>query len=79
MSKALKRLASEVLSLPHGQRAELARALLLSLDSATYEDSGVVEKAWAEEVERRVAELRSGAVQAIPGDQVFKELEDLTN
>jgi hypothetical protein len=30
----------------------------------------MVEKAWAEEVERRVAEPRSGAVQAIPGEQV---------
>ena len=79
MSKPLKRLESEVLSLPHGQRAELACALLLSLDSATCEDPDAVEKAWAQEVERRVAELRSGAVKTIPGEQVFKELEDLTN
>jgi len=33
--------------------------------------------AWAEEIERRVAELRSGKVKPIPGEQVFDELEGL--
>ena len=36
-----------------------------------------LELAHREEIERRVAELRSGAVEAIPGEQVFAELEEL--
>ena len=77
MSKPLGNLESEVLSLPRDERARLARLILLSLDSDSYEDPNAVEQAWAEEIERRVADLRSGRVQAIPGEQVLEELKDL--
>lgn len=40
------------------------------------EDAGI-EQAWAEEVRRRVEELRAGTVQPIPGEQVFAELKSL--
>lgn len=43
---------------------------------ATGEDADHV-AAWAAEIHRRVEELRSGKVRAIPGEQVFDELEDL--
>lgn len=78
MSKPLERLESEVLSLPHHERAHLARVILLSLDSDSYEEPDAVESAWVEEVERRVTDIRSGKVKAIPGEHVLEELEDLT-
>jgi hypothetical protein len=43
---------------------------------AAGEDAGHA-AAWAEVIERRVAELRSGNVKPIPGEQVLDELEDL--
>ena len=33
-----------------------------------------IEKTWAEEAQRRLDELRSGKVQAIPGDVVITNL-----
>lgn len=60
------------LRLPRSERARLAERLIASLDEDTS-----VEQAWAEEIERHVAGLRSGEVQPIPGEQVFEELKDL--
>lgn len=68
MSPAALDLEDAVLKLSEKDRAELARILLLSLDSAEDDASEVL---WAEEAERRYAELESGAVQAIPSEQVF--------
>ncbi len=54
-------LESEVLRLSPGERAALAQRLLASLD-----EDAEIEEAWAAEVERRIAEVESGAVQVIP-------------
>lgn len=51
----------EALKLTSGERAALAQRLLASLD-----EDAEIEQAWAVEVERRVAEIESGAVQVIP-------------
>lgn len=72
MLSTAEKIESAALQLPRSERARLAERLIASLD----EDSEV-EQAWAEEIERRVAELRSGAVETIPGEQVFAELKDL--
>jgi putative addiction module component (TIGR02574 family) len=62
----------EALALPRHARARIAELLIASLD----EDSEI-ERAWDEEVRRRVEEIRSGKVQTVPGEEVFKEIEDL--
>jgi putative addiction module component (TIGR02574 family) len=62
----------EALALPRHARARIAELLIASLD----EDSEI-ERAWDEEVRRRVQEIRSGKVQTVPGEEVFKEIEDL--
>ena len=36
-----------------------------------------VEKAWGQEVERRLAELESGKVQAIPGEEVMARMRKI--
>jgi putative addiction module component (TIGR02574 family) len=52
-------------------RAALAGSLLDSLDTDVDEDA---EAAWATEVNRRVAELDSGAVKTIPWSEVRRRL-----
>jgi putative addiction module component (TIGR02574 family) len=61
METQLEILESEALKLTPGERAALAQRMLASLD----EDSEI-EDAWAAEIERRIAEVESGAVQVIP-------------
>jgi putative addiction module component (TIGR02574 family) len=67
----MKREAAEILkdalALPTEARAALAGSLLESLDAEVDEDA---EAAWATEVNRRVAELDSGAVKTIPWAEV---------
>ena len=70
MAESVQNLEAAALKLPEKDRAELARVLLLSLGAAELEGSEAV---WAEEAERRYEELTSGAVQAIPSEQVFHE------
>ncbi len=61
METQLEILESEALKLTPSERAALAQRLLASLD----EDSEI-EEAWAAEIERRIAEVESGAVQVVP-------------
>ena len=61
METPLEILESEALKLTLGERAALAQRLLASLD-----EDAQIEDAWAAEIERRIAEVESGAVQVIP-------------
>ena len=62
--------------LPEEDRATLAGLLIESLESEV--DEGV-EGAWKEEVERRVAQLDSGAVETIPWEVVRARLHQGSN
>jgi len=73
MADPLKTFENEALKLPQKDRAELARVLLLSLDS---EDDDI-EEVWAAEAERRYEELKSGAVEAVPSEVVFADARAL--
>ena len=35
-----------------------------------------IEKEWVKVAKRRLAELRSGSVKAIPGDEVFMKIQE---
>lgn len=63
-------LEAEALNLPVAERARLAAKLIQSLE----EDTGV-EAAWAEEVERRHAQLESGEVSLLPGPEALARLK----
>ena len=69
MITTLETLEAEVLKLPASDRSHLLQRLLASLD--VDED---VEAAWDREADRREAELDSGAVQALPGEDVMARL-----
>ncbi len=67
----LKELYAETRQLPREQAAELMDLLLIDTFS---EPDAAVQEAWDREIDRRLAELESGKVQAIPGDQVMAEV-----
>ncbi len=73
MASLDKKFLLEALALPVDQRAELADKLLESLNGPIPEE---IERAWAEEAERRVAEIKSGKVKPIPAEDVFKKIHD---
>jgi len=63
------RLLQEALQLAPRERAELVEALTASLDGS---DLG---QAWEHEITQRLADVDSGRVKTIPGDQVFSRIE----
>ncbi|MGH8524353.1 MAG: addiction module protein [Gammaproteobacteria bacterium] len=63
-------LIAEAVSLPVEERALVVDSLLKSLNPP---DTDIDEK-WMSVAKRRLAELRSGEVKAIPGDEVFERI-----
>jgi putative addiction module component (TIGR02574 family) len=72
VTKAAQELLADALRLDTTDRAKLAAELLASLDGEPEED---VEAAWAEEVERRMDEIESGAVKLVPWEDVKRRVE----
>jgi putative addiction module component (TIGR02574 family) len=66
---SVQELEAELMKLPSHERARLAEALIASLDE---EDE--IAEAWAVEAERRYQELRSGAVEGVPAEDVLARL-----
>jgi len=65
-----KELIAEAISLPMEERAIVVDSILRSLNSP--EDD--IDRQWIAEAERRLDEVRTGRVKAIPGDQVFAQI-----
>lgn len=65
-------LLSDALELPLDERAKLAAEIIESLDPGTEEN---VDEAWSKEIERRIAEVDSGAVQMIPWEEARKIIQ----
>ena len=63
MNTRTQELYDNALQLPDGDRAELAAWLIESLDREVDDD---VEAVWDAELRRRIDELDSGAVAAVP-------------
>jgi putative addiction module component (TIGR02574 family) len=72
---AFEQLLAWALQLPIQQRIELGEALFASVDSEDEdEDPAEVEAAWAEEIKRRVDEIRNGTVETYDAEEVMAEL-----
>jgi putative addiction module component (TIGR02574 family) len=71
LGTAADKILKEALSLPADERASLVERLLQSLNLPTEAE---VTRLWAEEAERRVAQLEAGEVELIPGEQVFAKI-----
>ena len=71
MRLSRKEIFDEALHLDESERAALARLLIENLDMEVEEG---VEVAWVAEVERRIAELDSGATISVPWEEVNARL-----
>ena len=63
----MKELIQEVASLLVEERAMVADSILRMLNPPDAD----IDRKWAQVAQRRLAELRSGKVKPIPGEQVF--------
>jgi len=63
----MKELIEEVASLPVEERAMVADSILRTLNPPDAE----IDRKWMQVAQRRLAELRSGKVKPIPGEEVF--------
>ena len=73
MRHSLAEIEDDALKLSDEERARLAVRLLASLEEEA-ESPEEIEKLWVEEAERRFRELRDGAVQGVPAEDVFTRL-----
>jgi len=65
-----KKLIEEVISLPVEERALIADSILRSLNPAESD----IDKKWIEMAKKRLKELKSGKIKAVPGDEVFNKI-----
>jgi putative addiction module component (TIGR02574 family) len=71
MSISIQQVLKDALALPPAERATVAEQLLDSLHQPNPE----LDALWLEEVKARLAAFDAGEIRAIPGEQVFAELE----
>lgn len=65
-----KTLIDEAVSLPVEERALIVDSLLRSLNQPESE----IDKKWAIVAQRRLEEIKAGAVKAVPGQEVFDKV-----
>jgi putative addiction module component (TIGR02574 family) len=70
MSAKIETIEAEALKLTPAERARLVERLITSLDI-----DPAIEAAWAEEVERRNAEIETGTVSLLPGPETLAKLK----
>jgi putative addiction module component (TIGR02574 family) len=73
MTDLAKKFADDALLLPREDRAELVDKLLGSLNAPLQEE---INRLWAEEAEKRVKEYGQNKIEALDGEQVFKEIRN---
>jgi hypothetical protein len=71
MGMSLDQIEAAALALPEESRAQLVGALLLSFEKANQGDDEVAQ-VWADEAERRDAEMERSGDQGIPAEEVFR-------
>jgi putative addiction module component (TIGR02574 family) len=72
MTPQVSEVLEKALTLSTQDRGLLIDRLIESLDEGPAEEG--VEEAWAEEIKRRLDDVRSGKVKTIPGEQVLRQL-----
>jgi putative addiction module component (TIGR02574 family) len=76
MTQDVVELLKKALALPPEARAALAGSLLESFDDTV---DASAEENWSEEIARRIAELDSGKVKAIPWAEARKQVSAILN
>ena len=67
-----KEIIQEAATLPVEERAIVVDSLLRTLNPPDAE----IDRAWGRIAQQRLADLRSGRVKPVPGDQVFVKVKD---
>ena len=73
MSTNLDQLTADAMKLPLRDRVQLAQRLVSTIDDEVESDT---EALWFAEAERRLQELRSGKVQGISAEDVFRNARE---
>ena len=71
MARSARELYDEAMRLDPKERATLMRLLVDTLDTEAEEGA---EDAWRAEIERRIADLDSGAVETVPWEELRARL-----
>ena len=71
MSVVAKKIVDEVLLLPTDARVSLVEQLLTSLNLPTQPE---IDRLWAKEAERRIAQIEKGRVRLLSGEKVFSDI-----
>ena len=71
MARSARELFEEAMKLDPKERATLMRLLIDTLDAESEEGA---EEAWRAEIERRIVELDSGAVETVPWEELRARL-----
>jgi len=71
MARSARELYDEAMRLDPKERATLMRPLIDTLDAEAEEGT---EDAWRAEIERRIADLDSGAVETVPWEELRARL-----
>ena len=67
-----KDIIQKAAALPVEERIAIVDSLLQTLNPPNPE----IDRAWVRIAQRRLADLRAGRVQPVPGDQVFAKIEE---
>jgi len=71
MPVVAKKVFDEALSLPAEARVSLVERLLTSLNLPTQPE---IDRLWAEEAEKRIAQVDKGEIKLVPGKKVFSNI-----
>ena len=71
MTAITEKVLDEALDLPADERLSLVDRLIASLNLPTQTE---IDRLWAAEAERRLAQIDRGEVELIPGEQVFADI-----
>jgi putative addiction module component (TIGR02574 family) len=76
---AFEAVLDQALRLPDDERSKLAARLLRSLepDNGDQLSAEEWEREWSAELDKRVREIREGAVEPVDGEQVLSELHEI--
>jgi len=76
MNAQSEKIIEKALKMPQHERAYIAEKLISSLDKKTDPD---VEKAWQEEIQKRVNQINSTEVECLPWEEVYQRLKANSN
>ena len=67
-------LRKELMKLADDERLELAEELYASVPAAG--DDSSMDQAWANEIRRRIEQIRSGLIEGVPAQKVFAQVRE---